>query len=211
MAPGRRGRGAAKGSAAGLTPSTALVPQTKGKLSKPLRRLVAVRKVLADPIRNVLIRIPGGSSRVLETLAASTEDDEAQTVARIWRTMMRAHDFKQARHVDFYALCERAAISPRELIGIVCRCLFDFGEITERVLKAAILPQTMEASLLRSLEPDATAEREMHFKASGYLPTSKGIQIGINNVNRERDAEPGEAPAVSRTARRIIRDLPPVA
>jgi hypothetical protein len=103
-------------------------------------------------------------------------------------------------------------MGPREFVGIIGRCAYDFGVEAGKVIFAVHYPAMMEASMKKATQVEGgTREREMHFQATGHVPTAKGIQIGINNVNRQtddREPEPGEAPQFSRTARRVVRDLP---
>lgn len=200
---GRRGQASARASAG----SSLSVP---AKLPKSLNGLVRVRHVLSDPLKEFVARIPGGKKSVIALLRHSTDDEDAAKIVAAFDGLVRT-DRSHAGNVAFAEMLEHADMTAREFVGIVTRCAWELNLEVARGIFAMNYPKMMDASMRRAVENDATDERRMHFQASGHVPTSKGIQIGIQNTNNnpEREPEPGEAPPVGRTARRIVRDLPP--
>jgi hypothetical protein len=143
-------------------------------------------------------------------LEASTHDPAAVRLVaarnELKRTTVGAHD----SNISLRDIVDAADMHDRDFVATVHRCMWDFQLERARLKYAQRYADMMEVSLNRAMEPDATREREIHFQASGHLPTAKGIQIGIQQTaNFSREPDEGEAPSVSRTVRRIVRDLPP--
>lgn len=179
----------------------------RSSLPPVLRKIVNVRKALADPLKDFITRIPGGREAVYKVLLQCHDDPQAQQIIDAWDEILKDRD-AHVGSTNVNDVAERAEISPREFVGVVSRCFWDFGIMSAKGIFAAHYPRMMDASMRRAMQNDATDERAIHFKATGHLPTSKGIQIGIKNTNIEREAERGEVD-FALNARKVVRDLPP--
>lgn len=168
-----------------------------------IRALVRRYGTKGDPLAWTVRQIPGGQRMIWRLLALSSDPDAARVLA--------SH-----RRLDGKALAEvleDAEMAPREFIGLVSRVAYDFNIALGQAIVATQYPQMMKASMKRALDPEATDERKIHLQASGYLPVGKGIQIGIANNNLtvpdDRPPAPGRPASFDRTARQVVRDLPP--
>ncbi len=183
------------------------------RLPKSLRAIVRVKRGLADPVREFVQRTPGGSRVVMALLARATHDEEATKIVVAWSELSSGpHRSRMPdKQFDWDAILERADISARDFIGICTRCAWDINIDMARGIMAMNYPAMMEASMKRAIENDGTREREIHFAATGHTPTPQGIQIGVQQTtNIDHDPDPGEAPSVGHTSRRVVRDLPPL-
>jgi hypothetical protein len=185
-------------------------PTLPAKLPKTLRSLVKAKSALADPLKDFVSRYEGGKRAVYGLLLNCSDDDEAVKIATEWARLINRGKGGTVFNVDLHELLDNLDMAPRDFVGVVSRCGYDFGVSAARGIFASRYPQMMDASMRRAMENDATDERAIHFKATGHLPTPQGLRIAIQQNNAsEREPEPGEAPAVGRTARRVVRDLPP--
>jgi len=161
-----------------------------------------------SPLSYVVSKIPGGRKAVLRLLELATDDEDAQRIASAFHD--RAH---QASVGSLEDIADRAGISPRDFIGVIARVAYDVNIELGNVIFAVGYPKVMKASIDKAVQPDGVRDREMHLTHSKFLP-SKGPLISLHNQNNQqtnvdRDPEPGEAPPFERTARRVIRNLPP--
>ena len=158
-----------------------------------------------DPLVNFVARIKGGKRAVFALLERSTHDDDAVKLTEAWRKVKRMSGTSETGvHLD--AVLDLSGFHARDFVSIVTRCAYDFNIEAAKGIFAMHYPALMAASMRRAVQPDATREREIHFASTGHLPTAKAIQIVQQNISTR---EPGEAPSVASTARRIVRDLPP--
>jgi hypothetical protein len=187
----------------------AKLPRASKTLPPKLAKMVQVRKALSDPLMDFVTRVPEGRTGCYKVLLHCQGDEEAQKIIDAWDELLMDRD-ASVKSTNIHDVCARAEISPLEFVGIVSRSFWASGFIAAKGVYAANYTRMMDASMKRAMQPDATDERAIHFKASGHLPTPKGIQIAMQQNNKvEREPEPGELPPVGRTARGIVRDLPP--
>src|SRR5262245_57033795 len=162
-----------------------------------------------DPLAWTLRQIPGGVRAVIRLLEVSTHDPEAQRFSQLYRRVA-----KRARGtVALAEVLDHAQLQPRDFVTLVSRCAYDFNIDLSKTIAAVHYPRLMKPSVKRALAAEATDERKLHFQAAGYLPTGKGIQLGIatNHLTSpdDRPPVPGHPPSFDRTARQVVRDLPP--
>jgi hypothetical protein len=178
--------------------------------------MVRVKTGIADPLKEWVARVVGGKKVLFGLLRQSTHDPQAMAIVDAIEEARlslghRLSGLTGSDDIPLDLILDHAHMTPRDLVGIACRCGWDFNQEIGKQIFAMYYPAMMETSMKRALDPDATREREIHFKASGHLPTSKGIQIAVQqNNNADHDPDPGEAPSVGHTSRRVVRDLPPV-
>jgi hypothetical protein len=187
-----------------------LVPTGK-RVPAPLRALVRATDAKTDPLKWVMKQIPGGTRAVLALLRLS-DDPEAVRVIQAWKRIASPND--ATRGIPLHEVLEHADLTPRDFVGVVSRVAFDFNVNLGQSIAAMHYPEMMKVSMQRAQEATATDERKIHFQASGYLPTSRGIQIGIRNTNAvavpdDAPPAPGRPASFDRTARQVVRDLPP--
>ncbi len=119
----------------------------------------------------------------------------------------------ERRTIPMELFCERAEMSAADLLGLIHAVAYEIGTSAAHAMAACAYPQIMQRSIARALDHDATKEREIHFQHTGFLPSRHGVVVAVNQTNRtviEREPGPGEPPPLERTARRIVRELPPV-
>jgi hypothetical protein len=164
--------------------------------------------IQGDPLAWTVRQIPGGMRAVLRLLQLSTTDPEAQHFVAVHRRL--SHEV--GGDVAIAEVLQEAQMQARDFVGMVSRCAFDFNIAMGKTIAAMHYPKLMKASVKRALEAEATDERKMHFQATGYLPTAKGIQVGIVNhataLPDDRPPEPGRPASFDRTARQVVRTLP---
>jgi hypothetical protein len=180
------------------------------QLPTSIRGLVKTARAQGDPLTWTVRQIPGGFKALLRLLELSPHDPEAQRVCEAYRRVKAASG---NQHVTISEVVEDAAIAPRDFIGLISKIAYDFNVTLGKTILAVQYPAIMKASVRRALQDEATEERKIHFQASQYLPTGKGIQIGIANntlsLPDDRPPAPGKPASFDRTARQIVRDLPP--
>lgn len=176
------------------------------RLPKALKSLVKARAVMADPLKDFVRRVPGGLKAIHALLQFCSDDPDAKRLSEAWDVVLERTSVLAKFHIT--DVIEYADMSPREFVGVVSRCAWEMNMEAAKGLFAMNYPRIMDASIQRSVENDATDERAIHFKASGHLPQPQGMRIAIQQNNADRDPNPGEAPPVAHTARRIVRDLP---
>ena len=175
------------------------------ELPKTLRALIGRKHAQKSPITLTISKIPGGQTAVFRLLSLSDEPD-AQKIVAVWRK--NGPDSHKRLSLD--ELLEQADLSPRDFVGLVSRVSFDFNIDLGNTIAATAYPSMMQASVVKALDVDeGTEERRMHFQHTGFVPVSKGIQIGINNRNGSDAPQPGAATPHGALVRRIVRDLPP--
>ncbi len=182
------------------------------KLPRTLRGLVRARSSVADPLKDFVRRITGGKRTIYAVLLACADDKDAAKLVEAWDQIANKGQGGHQGNVQIADVLEDAEVTTREFVGIVTRCAYDLNIEAAKGIFAMGYPRAMAASMRRAADLDATDERKILHTISGLLPTTKGIQIGIqqNNVPAiNHEPEPGEAPSVGRTARRLVRDLPP--
>ena len=155
----------------------------------------------------------GGQKQVLQWLALANDKDhpQVQRVLQCWRRSRRVHrtatDWEQPE-----AIVRRAGLSPGEFIGLVHQTIYDFTGHVGDIKAALAYGRMMDASIARATEKSGTNERKIHFMQRGYLPSSKGVGIQINNKNvqtgEDEPAAPGRPESFDLTARKVIRALP---
>ena len=105
--------------------------------------------------------------------------------------------------VVIHDVLEQADMAPRDFIGLISKVAYDFNITLGKTILAVQYPAIMKASVRRALQDEATEERKIHFQASQYLPTGKGIQIGIANNNLTLPDDRPPAPDIA-AARELI-------
>jgi hypothetical protein len=143
-------------------------------------------------------------------MLALSVDPNAVRVVKMWEKMQNVKGSETWMLED---IVREAGLSPKAFIGLVASEAYQMNVDLGHLIANFSYPKIMQASVARAQDPDATAERRMHFEASRYVPTKAGIQIGIRNVNNpspeEEEAIPGQRSSFDRTARRVVRELPP--
>lgn len=211
----QRGGGTATGSPSGDTSPVVPFPESSGTalaaLPKSLRGLVnaerARRHRSTDPLKYFISLIPGGQRSIVALLRVCTHDDDAGKVVEAYDDISKRD--KECGRVIIVDLLDEIEMSARDFVGLVTRCMYDFNLTIAKAHFSSRYADLMRASMDRAInDPSATREREMHLQAAGHVPTSKGIQIAMQQNNVSSEPAEGEAPALAHTARRIVRDLP---
>lgn len=181
------------------------------RVPSSLRALVQTYRAQDDPLAWALRRIPGGFKAVINLLRLS-DDAQAQLVITGYERVKRG---KLDAYPGVHAVIDEIGMSPRDFVGLVSRVAFDFNVAIGNTIAAFEYPKMMKRSMQRAQQISGTEERKLHFQHTGYVPSGKGIQIGIRNTvtaAAEDDAPlvPGKPASFDRTARQVVRDLPAV-
>jgi hypothetical protein len=78
-------------------------------------------------------------------------------------------------------LCELANVSPGELVGAVCRMLWEAKAAESSMVSAMAHPQVLMATAEFARLPMCSRDRELFFRLTGSLPDKKGASINIIN------------------------------
>lgn len=81
-------------------------------------------------------------------------------------------------------LCAGAEITPGEFLGIVTTALWERNADIGRLIAAVNHPKVIENTIEHSASPFGGQDRKMLLEASGFLPTSKGLSINIDNSKK---------------------------
>lgn len=103
-----------------------------------------------------------------------------------------------------------AEMSPRRFVELINGIAHDMKLPLGTLQTYMEWPELVRCSIQRAKGRRGTRDFEIHAKHTGYLPTSKGIQIAMqqNNLGREEPDVPGRAPSFSKTVRTVVRELP---
>jgi hypothetical protein len=78
-------------------------------------------------------------------------------------------------------ICELANVTPGELVGAVCRALWECGAAESSIASAIAHPEVVERTVKLALKADHYRDRELFFRLTGSLPDKKGASINILN------------------------------
>jgi hypothetical protein len=78
-------------------------------------------------------------------------------------------------------ICELANVTPGELVGAVCRALWECGVAESSVVSAIAHPKVVESTVKLALKAEHYRDRELFFRLTGSLPDKKGASINIFN------------------------------
>jgi hypothetical protein len=78
-------------------------------------------------------------------------------------------------------LCDLANVTPGELIGAVCRALWESKAAESSMVSAMAQPEVLATTAKLALEADHHRDRELFFRLTGSLPDKKGTSINIIN------------------------------
>lgn len=185
------------------------IVQDPAKLPKTLQALVRGVSAKDSPVQTAIKGIPGGRKAVLQLLRVAAKDDE--DAGRIIEAYDRLRaSGKPGRLLE--DVLDDVDISPRDFIGLVAKLAFDLNLALGDTIAAFNYPKIMAMSAAVAQTAEGVDDRRMHLQHTGFVPTSKGIQIGISNKNgpdEDRPPSPGRPQSFDRTARTVVRELKP--
>jgi hypothetical protein len=76
-------------------------------------------------------------------------------------------------------ICELANVSPGELIGAVCRAIWESKAAESSMVSSIAHPLILMKTAELAQEPDGIKDRELFFRLTGSLPDKKGTSINI--------------------------------
>jgi hypothetical protein len=137
---------------------------------------------------------------------------DAQAVANLYLSL----EPEVARKLPIEAYCYAAKISPGRVFEMLTAVLVRQGANAMTLITAVWTPRLVEKSVEMGLRDDGVKDREMMYKATGFLPTPKGSQT-IVNVSQNATVAPTivQAPSPESTISRLAaafneaRGLPP--
>jgi len=78
-------------------------------------------------------------------------------------------------------ICDLANVTPGELIGAVCRAIWESKAAESSIIAAIMHPRVLESISKFALDPDHYADRELYMRSTGSLPDRKGVSVNIVN------------------------------
>jgi hypothetical protein len=78
-------------------------------------------------------------------------------------------------------LCQLANVTPGELVGAVCRAMWESKAAESSMVSAIAHPEVLQATADFARLPDGGKDRELFFRLTGSLPDKKGTSINIIN------------------------------
>jgi hypothetical protein len=78
-------------------------------------------------------------------------------------------------------ICERAGVAAGELMGAVCRAIWECGAAESSMLCAMAQPEVLERTVKLAKESEHFKDRELFFRLTGSLPDKGGTSINIVN------------------------------
>lgn len=102
-------------------------------------------------------------------------------------------------------LCELANVSPGELVGAVCRHIWESMAAESSMVSSIAHPQLLLDTIKFARKEENYRDRELYFRMMGSLPDRKGASINIFNAaagqvnDREALSEIRQGPARLRT------------
>lgn len=160
--------------------------QTNRQSESHQARIVSIKKMpFLMSISFLLKAVKGGEVFFIDCLKQIVDTEHDPSEGRLARFLKSWDD--QPKGKKFRAsidnLIVQSGMRTAEVYGWYSSVAFDVsGNILKQHASVAA-PLLMKASLSRALDVERGGrEREMHFKAMGYLPTSKGVAVQVNNI-----------------------------
>lgn len=123
--------------------------------------------------------IPGGWRRYIEYVdLAARKGDEA--MAR-FRDSYEALDPREKAGVWPEQICDLANVSPGELVGTVCRQIWENKAAESSMVSSIAHPEVLMTTIRLAKKADNFRDRELYFRMTGSLPDRKGASINIFN------------------------------
>lgn len=110
-------------------------------------------------------------------LAARNGDTDMERV----RACYEALTPRDRREIWPEQLCELANVTPGELVGAVCRALWESKAAESSMVSAIAHPEVLVATAKMAQHPMHSRDRELFFRLTGSLPDKKGASINIIN------------------------------
>lgn len=92
-------------------------------------------------------------------------------------------------------LCEMSDISPSEFLGLIIPALYQRNIDIGKLIQAISHPKIVEATAEAAQKPFGTQERKFMLESTGFLPSSKGINLNFDqrkqSVNISQSSEEG--------------------
>jgi hypothetical protein len=86
-------------------------------------------------------------------------------------------------------LCELADVSPGELVGAVCRAIWEAKAAESSMVSSIAHPEVLMETARLAKKPDNYRDRELFFRLTGSLPDKKGASINIFNAPQAHSGE----------------------
>lgn len=152
----------------------------------------------ASPLSVAFQHIPGGWRRYIEyvDLAARKGDAAMEKV----RDCYAALTPKDKANVWPEQLCDAANVSPGELVGAVCRNIWETKAAESSMVSAIAHPEMLMTTIKLAKKPDNFRDRELYFRMAGSLPDRKGASINIYN---QAAGQPPNLPELGQAARML--------
>lgn len=101
-------------------------------------------------------------------------------------------------------ICELANVAPGELVGTVCRHIWESKAAESSMVSSIAHPELLLDTIKFARKEENFRDRELYFRMTGSLPDRKGASINIYNqaagqVNDVALSELGQGPARLRT------------
>lgn len=104
------------------------------------------------------------------------------------------HSYESLRGLDRVntwpeQICELANVTPGELIGAVCRQIWESKAAESSMISSIAHPELLLETIRLAKRPENFKDRELCFRMMGSLPDKKGTSINIFNTAAAQAAE----------------------
>jgi len=88
-------------------------------------------------------------------------------------------------------ICELAQVTPGELVGAVCRAIWESKAAESSMVSSIAHPELLMDTIRFARKEENFRDRELFFRMSGSLPDRKGTSINIFNQAAGQMGDPG--------------------
>lgn len=132
-----------------------------------------------SPLSVAFRHIPGGWRRYVEYAdLAARKGDEAMARFRSAYEALAPRDRAGAWPEQ---VCDLANVSPGELVGAVCRQIWEVKAAESSMVSSIAHPELLSTTIRLAKKEENYRDRELYFRMAGSLPDRKGASINIFN------------------------------
>lgn len=150
----------------------------------------------SSPLSVAFRHIQGGWRRYIEYVDLAARKGDAQMAK--FRDCYGGLDPKERHNAWPEQLCDMAGISPGELVGAVCRQIWEAKAAESSMVSSIAHPEMLMTTIRLAKKEDNFRDRELYFRLTGSLPDRKGASINIFN---QAAGTPPAAPELGRPAK----------
>lgn len=151
-------------------------PVQVARPSRPLKLALATRSPLSLAFRHIR---PGWIHYIQFVELAASGGDRAMVR---YLQCYKALPINEKRHCWPEQICQLANVTPGELIGAVCRAIWENKAAESSMVSSIAHPQVLQSTIKFAQREENYHDRELYFRMVGALPDRKGTSINIYNA-----------------------------